>query len=249
MEGHAYGGPDLCLCGNTLCRPLHTIRDSVPLKYRYQTHSRTESRPELCPFGKQATAGTQARPITIYTRDTYMPTSTRAQEPKPILVGEQNPYGSDPYYVLYPAPDGCSGHRLCCRILGMHRRTYLETFERVNLCDGPWSVRDARDRATEVSQLSSRKIIVLGTKVATAFNLKYCRFSQIGKSILILPHPSGRCRTWNNPGAFRQAREAVAAFLPEIAHLLGVNDHGDSECPGEPPEAGVEAATGDTPPE
>jgi hypothetical protein len=52
---------------------------------------------------------------------------------KPLLVGEVNPYGGDPYYALYPAPDGCSGHRLCYLILGMRREDYLESFERINL--------------------------------------------------------------------------------------------------------------------
>lgn len=170
-------------------------------------------------------------------------------QPKPILVGEQNPYGRDPYYALYPAPDGCAGHRLCCRVLDMRRHVYLETFGRVNLCDGPWSIYEARDRAEELRQLGLRKIIVLGLKVATAFGVKYRPFEQAGKSILILPHPSGRCRTWIKPGAFRRAREAVAAFLPEIAHLLGVNTNGDSECLSSSPETGVEAATADTTPE
>ena len=36
---------------------------------------------------------------------------------KVVLVGEQNPYGPDPEFALYPAPEGSSGHRLCCQIL------------------------------------------------------------------------------------------------------------------------------------
>jgi hypothetical protein len=41
---------------------------------------------------------------------------------KIVLVGESNPYGADPYYALYPAPDGSAGHRLCCLVLGMTRK-------------------------------------------------------------------------------------------------------------------------------
>lgn len=52
-----------------------------------------------------------------------MPASPRS---KPLLVGESNPYRSDPHFALYPAPDGCSGHRLCRLILKMGRRDYLE---------------------------------------------------------------------------------------------------------------------------
>ncbi len=76
---------------------------------------------------------------------------------KPLIVGESNPYGADPQFALYPAPDGCSGHRLCCLILGMHRAAYMESFERVNLCAGKWSAPAARNMAREL--VSSRMIL------------------------------------------------------------------------------------------
>ena len=50
---------------------------------------------------------------------------------KPTLVGESNPYGGNDDYALYPAPNGCSGHRLCLLILGMDPEDYLEAFERL----------------------------------------------------------------------------------------------------------------------
>lgn len=149
---------------------------------------------------------------------------------KPMLIGESNPYGSDPYYALYPAPDGCSGHRLCCLVLGMHRHTYLETFDRINLCEGRWSLRTARQRAQELWP-QRRKFILFGYKVCTAWEiLPYEPFTvHDGGTTLILPHPSGLCRLWNEPGAFTRARAAVAAFLPDIAHLLGQANRMDYE--------------------
>ncbi len=145
---------------------------------------------------------------------------------KPIvaLVGESNPYGADPDFALYPAPDGCSGQRLCCLILGMRRREYLEAFERVNLCAGPWSLSEARRRAADLLGEGGR-FVLLGRKVADAFGVPHARpFSTVDEVLLCLPHPSGLCRSWSEEGAVRRAREAVAAFAPEVAHLLGVSD-------------------------
>lgn len=145
---------------------------------------------------------------------------------KVLLVGELNPYGADPYFALYPAPDGCSGHRLCKLILGMSRAKYLEAFDRVNLCAGKWSKKDARRAQLE---LTARRYILLGSKVCGAFETPFEPFAvrtwscgvignfRIG---LILPHPSGLCRLWSRPGYFKQAREAVAAFAPEVAPLM-----------------------------
>lgn len=147
---------------------------------------------------------------------------------KPVLVGELNPYGGDDYYALYPAPDGCSGHRLCQLVLGMHRSVYLETFERVNLCRGKWSVKDARIAAKRLTD-AGRYCVLLGKKVSTAFDTPFDVFeaqfldAKDGHGgLLVLPHPSGLCRMWNEPDAFVKARAAVAAFCPKIAHLLGV---------------------------
>lgn len=136
--------------------------------------------------------------------------------PRVTLVGECNPHGADPYYALYPAPDGCSGHRLCCLILGMRRRDYLEAFGRTDLCAGQWSARVAR---SEAEQLSGR-LILLGSKVTSAFGLEFRPFGVQGDR-LVLPHPSGLCRLWSEPGAIDAARKAVAEFVPQIAPLLG----------------------------
>lgn len=151
-----------------------------------------------------------------------MPVSRRTRaRTKPILVGESNPYGSDPYYALYPWPEGCSGHRLCVRILGMTRGVYLRTFERVNLCNGPWDDREAAERARELlSDGANRRFVLLGTKVCAAFGTPYKPYNIFGIRA-VLPHPSGRCRLWTEAGAYDRARKVLAIHLPEIAHLLG----------------------------
>lgn len=145
---------------------------------------------------------------------------------KPLLVGEANPYGGDPHFALYPAPDGCSGHRLCCLILKMRRADYLREFERKNLCPHKWNLREAREHAAELRTWRA-PLILFGAKVAMAFEFdpfEPFTVSDGGKT-LVLPHPSGLCRTWQEPDAFVRARELVAKVCPSIAHLLGVSDH------------------------
>lgn len=159
-----------------------------------------------------------------------MPTSPRSRV-KPLLVGEANPYGGDPYFALYPHPEGCSGHRLCCLILGMRRADYLREFERVNLCWRDWDAREARQRAIELSKVI-RPRILLGAKVARAFGLvPFKPFTlEDGGRTLVLPHPSGLSRSWNDAGAYQRARGfAQLVVEPRVARMMGVSDTGDDE--------------------
>ncbi len=142
---------------------------------------------------------------------------------KPLLVGELNPYGADPRYALFPYPERSAGGRLCHKILQTHRADYLRRFDRVNLCTGSWSLKEARLRAYTLWQERQQpgndgKLILLGTKVAAAFAHHLTGdfgrpFETVGAQVLVLPHPSGLCRLWNEPGAYERARDAVAAFI------------------------------------
>lgn len=155
---------------------------------------------------------------------------------KPILVGESNPYQQDPDFALYPAPYGCAGHRLCVKILGMQRRVYLEVFDRVNLCAGKWSIREARSVARKYREEAAGKVILLGSKVCLAACLPFTPFLvTCNGRVLVLPHPSGLCRLWGRPGAMEQARAAVGEFLPELAHLIGAVD--PQKIPSQGPES------------
>ncbi len=161
-----------------------------------------------------------------------MPISKKQTNVKPLLVGEQNPYGGDPEYALYPVPEGCSGQRLCCLILGMYRKDYLAAFERKNLCDGRWDMCLARKRAQELRTWGA-PIVLLGSKVARAFGhdpFEPFTVADGGKT-LVLPHPSGLCRLWNEAGAVDRARSLVAQVIPSVAHLLGSADslYGEDE--------------------
>jgi hypothetical protein len=143
---------------------------------------------------------------------------------KPLLVGEDNPYGSDPRYALFPIPIGSAGHRLRAKILGVTLGSYLRDFDRVNLCSLRWRAEEAREKAYELTMLRD-KLVLLGAKVARAFGMKHVPFSysklpsgmyEHERMVVQLPHPSGRCRLWNEPGAFERARAVLreAGVLP-----------------------------------
>ena len=134
---------------------------------------------------------------------------------RPLLVGELNPYGSDPRYALFPYPKNSSGDRLCRMVLGLTRVQYLRRFERANLCEGKWSLSDARYKAAELMLGNEGPVILFGAKVAKAFGVGYLPFTIVpaagDRDVLVLPHPSGLCRAWNEGGSFERARRAVRA--------------------------------------
>lgn len=138
------------------------------------------------------------------------------------LVGENNPYSADPRHALYPYPPGCAGARLCA-ILGMSRRDYLAAFERRNLlAQAKWSVPAARTAANAlVDELrDGDRLVLLGAKVAAAFGFRFelvvehrvALPGSVNYRALVLPHPSGLSRAWNEPGTVARVREAVARF-------------------------------------
>lgn len=143
-----------------------------------------------------------------------------------LLVGEDNPYGSDPEFALYCYPPGCAGYRLR-RILGLPQHQYL-ALHRKNLCDTAWSRANARARAMELRSPEApwRVMVLLGRKVAetferialdgvplVAFSTKTCC---LGMTFVSLPHPSGRNLVWNQPWAPTRAREILREVAPEV---------------------------------
>lgn len=172
-----------------------------------------------------------------------MTTARRENVIRPLLVGEDNPYGTDPRYALYPAPDQSAGARLCKIITGFSLkdklpgvavRQYIKNFERANLCERKWSMREARDRAYELRRTRASAnpvpIVLCGAKVSDAFGVDYVPFeisdrftpaglpdgSQRVLRFVVLPHPSGRNRLWNTSDAVARARAVLyeAGVLP-----------------------------------
>lgn len=132
------------------------------------------------------------------------------------LVGEDNPHSSRSDLALYPHPANCAGERLQRLVLGVSIKEYLLEFSRVNLCQKRWSLREARETASQIKALGHHEpLVLLGAKVCQAFGVPYIPFVLIPwafngvppkRDVVVLPHPSGRCRAWNEPGAFERAR-------------------------------------------
>lgn len=92
---------------------------------------------------------------------------------------------------------------------------YLEAFDRMNLCVGDWDTAEARHKAISLSQVwPRRELILLGRRVAGVFDLQFRPFIRLGR-FLILPHPSGRNRQWNEVGSAERARELIRDMIAQ----------------------------------
>jgi hypothetical protein len=144
----------------------------------------------------------------------YVPPADRV-----LLVGEHNPHSDEPYSDLWPEPAQSAGGRLC-KILRLTLRQYVASFARTNLLRTQrWSVPHAR---THALRLTHRRRILLGARVAAAHGVKFRLFRVVALRagavadhavwVLVLPHPSGRCRIWNDRANIKRARAAVRRF-------------------------------------
>ena len=136
---------------------------------------------------------------------------------RPLLFGESDPRLKHPSAALLPWPPGTAGDRLR-RHLGMSVEGYLGAFERKNLLwpEARWSARDASLVATYYSGWwPGRPMVLLGARVARAFGVRYRPFTVSGR-YAVLPHPSARCRAWNEPRARAAARRTVSRLCPGL---------------------------------
>lgn len=139
---------------------------------------------------------------------------------KPLLVGENNPLSALPRWALYPWPPNSAGARLCAH-LGMTVEQYLGAFERTNLFDvapARWRIADARQAAGLIlTAFDSRTVIMLGARVAAAFNMEHVPLwgarAESRRVFVRFPHPSGRCRVWNDRRAVRRARGLASLYV------------------------------------
>lgn len=145
---------------------------------------------------------------------------------KPVLlIGEHNPLSINRRYALYDRPEGCAGHRLRTRILGLRRSTYLgPMIHRTNLCVGSWRSDIATRVAADLVRSQRREcaysaVVLLGVKVREAFGVDVSAFRHVrvgGMILAALPHPSGRTRDWNEPMATHVARCLMRDLAPHV---------------------------------
>ena len=135
---------------------------------------------------------------------------------KPLIVGEDNPFDSDPRYALFPYSLASSGGRLCA-ILGLCEARYLREFDRANLCHGVWSDRVAKATARRLAASPRPAYVLLGEKVCAAFDMEYVPFTvderPDGATFAVLPHPSGINRIWCRSENVKLARETVETAI------------------------------------
>lgn len=145
-----------------------------------------------------------------------------------VLVGELNPYGADPRMALHDLPDAASGARLR-RILGLSRPRY-RALTRYNLCEGQWDLEEARGQAQVILHDHRGDVLVLlGRKVASAFRHRHARLLSIVDEVghapwVILPHPSGLNRLWNDGETERRTIALLREVAPEVPWLEQTED-------------------------
>lgn len=161
---------------------------------------------------------------------------------RPLLIGQAPPPNYDPrtHSPLYPLPEAASGGRLA-DIMGLDHRTYLRTFQRINLLrDFPskrehpggtrrdhWPRAEARYAAELIAPLlHGRRVVLVGRNVARAFGLEkatwhtwqphrvhYPPDDPAQAEMAVVPHPSGLCRWYNDPANMDEARVFWSALL------------------------------------
>lgn len=145
-----------------------------------------------------------------------------------LLVGELNPYGADPDYALYHEPAISAGGRLQRTILGLPARHWYLPLWRVNLCSetGAWAFEEATTRARALMDAEApwHVLVLLGQKVRMAFpdplpamfGALAFRVPGATRTIVCLPHPSGRNPIWRDHAVIDRARAVLRQAIPEI---------------------------------
>lgn len=142
-------------------------------------------------------------------------------DPRPVLLGMDNPYGADPSMALYPLPARSAGGRLM-KISGLTMSAYLQLFDRRNVLDCGWDARRARERAPTLrAELAGRTVVALGAQVNSVMRggtphelAPPFRWTPDGHGgwIAKVPHPSGRGTFYNDP----VNQELLRIFLEEL---------------------------------
>lgn len=133
--------------------------------------------------------------------------------PIAAIIGEAPGPNTSPKLPLFPLPPRSAGGRLIAysRIAPAQ---YLGAFLRRNLfrtLPRAWDRADARINAERLmAELRLRgitRVILLGTKVGAAFDVPdlWSHGHAMSVELVTIPHPSGRCRVYNDVAAQRRA--------------------------------------------
>lgn len=126
---------------------------------------------------------------------------------KSLLIGEAPSKNEHP-----PTPlEGRIGRRLA-EYAGISFEDFLERFERMNLLAVRQDTKEkgfefdadqARINAMRLDIAPNRTVVLLGHRVARAFGLRNATYFKLydggqGRSLYVIPHPSGVNRWWND---------------------------------------------------
>lgn len=141
---------------------------------------------------------------------------------RPILLGISNPHSPHPDDALSTRPINASGYRLYIMIKEAANRQgrdfsegdYMEGFDRRNLFTPENMVNGKLIVSKALSSLARRMVVMLGQKVPNHLGIKDITFSNNAKNVgyfryHVIPHPSGLCRSYNDP----EVREQVGNLL------------------------------------
>lgn len=160
---------------------------------------------------------------------------------RPLIIGQAPGRDTDPDFPMYPLPKNRAGHRLQV-LLGMSRAEYLMAFDRVNLLnhfpganpDGDkFPMTPAKLAAQSMRPLlAGRIVLMVGRGVASAFGLEKQAFLEwvdirctrrcmVSKAphtarVVLIPHPSGRARWYNENDNRSSAHEFLREFVATL---------------------------------
>jgi hypothetical protein len=120
-----------------------------------------------------------------------------------LIVGERHGRGNGAAF----SGDGSSGRRLG-DLLGA---PVTEVASTVNLIAGRWDPLVARRRALALHDWWPGRIVACGRRAADAFGID--EFLVWHDNVGAIPHPSGRCRYWNDPAHVESARRFLRGAL------------------------------------
>jgi uracil-DNA glycosylase len=123
---------------------------------------------------------------------------------------------------------GRNGRRLA-KLAGITPEEYLKRTERMNLLPywpgrhGEGDLMPRRMLAgaafAMLHELEDRRVVMLGSSVAWAFRVHrvplFRWFEFKGALVMVMPHPSGRNRWWNDPAHVARARRALRQLFKE----------------------------------
>lgn len=134
------------------------------------------------------------------------------------IIGEAPGPNTSPKLPIFPFPASSAGGRLMS-YSRMRPAEYLGKLYRKNLFTTflpGWCAPAARELASyierDLADMKIRRVLLLGTRVGAAFEvggLWSSLTTTSGITFLVIPHPSGRCRVYNDEAARKRAGAAI----------------------------------------